>query len=446
MFQNIVVALGGVYEFWKPMLDVVWNIIAGLWWLWALIIVFVLAKSTWVFWRQQVYKNKQQYSFLEIHVPRETQRDPQAMVQVLSHINTLRNQASDIQEKYWQGEITDWFSFEMASFGGEIHFFLRVPAKRKNIVEASFFAHYPDIEIREVPDYTQTLPATVDDLYARGMQMWGAEMVFTREDAYPILSYEHFKNPEEERELDPISTFLEVLGKLTSGEFVGIQFNASPASHTWGNKWHALLKKLQTPQETPMKGAEGQMYTRFIMRSPGETDILEAIEDNLSQAAFDTTIRFLYMAPTSSYSETFARRGVAGAFNQYGSLNLNAFIRNFSVETRARIWYFPFVFPKTRVEARKQRLLLNYRKRAIPEETFMGKLLTSHPFSWNFASTAVTLSLKSLATLFHPPMQGVLLAPYIKRVESKRVAPPAGVAIFGEEGDIAQFLNKDESR
>lgn len=446
MFQNIVVAFGGVYAFWKPMLDIVWDIITGLWWLWLFMILFTLAKSTWVFWRQQVYKNGQQYALLEIRVPRETMRDPQAMVQVLSHINTLRNEAGDIREKYWDGEVTDWFSFEMVSFGGEIHFFLRVPVKRKNIVEASFFAHYPDIEIREVPDYTETLPATVDELYARGMEMWGAEMVFVRDDMYPILSYENFKNPEEERELDPISTFLEVLGKLTAGEFVGIQFNASPSSPFWQKKWEGSLKKLRTPEETPVRGAEGQMYTRFIMRSPGETDVLEAVEKNLSQPAFDTIIRFTYMAPRASYSETFARRGVAGAFNQYGTLNLNAFIRNFSVETRARIWRFPFIFPKIRVEARKQRLLLNYRQRAVPEETFIGKLLTAHFFNWNFASRAVTLSLKSLATLYHPPMQGVLLAPYIKRVESKRVAPPSGVAIFGEEKDIAQFLNKDESK
>jgi len=444
MPADALVTIKGIYLFWDPLLVVVWDIISELWWLWMMIILFVLARSTWVFWRQEVYKGRLEWSFLELRVPREMQRDPKAMVQVLSHINTLRNAANTPEERYWDGEVTNWFTFEMVSFGGEIHLFLRIPTKRKNIVEASFFSHYPDVEIVEVPDYTDRLPATVDELYADGMQMWAGEMVLNRDDAYPILSYESFQNKEEERELDPISVFLEILGKLTPGEFVGIQFNAIPADPKWKKKWEGLIEKLRNPTTRQEVNKEGETYTKFIMRSPGETDILEAVEDNLSQPAFHVLTRFIYMAPNESYSEGFARRGIAGAFNQYSSLHLNSFKHNYAVWTRTMIWYFPVVFPKLRLELRKQRMLQKYRVRAVPQETFMGKLLTSHLLNWNFASRTSTLSLKSLATLFHPPTQGVLLAPYIKRVESKRVAPPAGVAIFGEEEDIARFTNNNE--
>ena len=84
------------------------------------------------------------------------------MEQVLMSIHGLRNTSSDPEEEYWDGEITRPYSLEMASFGGEIHFYVRFYKKQKELIEAAFFAQYPDLELLEVPDYVEDrLPASV---------------------------------------------------------------------------------------------------------------------------------------------------------------------------------------------------------------------------------------------------------------------------------------------
>ncbi len=189
------------------------------------------------------------------------------------------------------------------------------------------------------------------------------------------------------------------------------------------------------------EGEEGGTQEMLIARSPGHIEILKKVEENLSKPAFDTLVRFIYLSPKEGFSDTFPRRGLRGAFNQYSALNLNSFRDNYSITTRTRIWNWPHIFPKVRNEYRKQRLLHNYRTREVPPETWMGKLLTSYLFNWNFGSKRFLMNVKCLATLYHPPTAVVLTAPHIRRVESRRTGPPAGLAIYGEEGEIERFTS-----
>jgi hypothetical protein len=95
--------------------------------------------------------------------------------------------------------------------------------------------------------------------------------------------------------------------------------------------------------------------------------------------------------------------------------------------------------PNKRVEYRKARMLYNYRHRMMPPETFIGRLITSTFFDWNFKSQRMDMTTQCIATIFHPPTAGVLTGPHIQRVESRKVGPPAGLAIFGGEIDIEKF-------
>ena len=69
----------------------------------------------------------------------------------------------------------------------------------------------------------------------------------------------------------------------------------------------------------------------------------------------------------------------------------------------------------------------------------MGRLITSYVLNWNFASRRSSLNTEEVATLFHPPPVVALTAPHIRRVESRKTGPPAGLPIFGDEGDIERF-------
>jgi hypothetical protein len=234
-----------------------------------------------------------------------------------------------------------------------------------------------------------------------------------------------------------------VLGKAKPEEVVGIQFNCVPADLKWDEQFEHDLGKLKETKTKKEKSVGGEdefgTISRMIPRSPGETDILKAIEANLSRPAFECTARFLYLSPKATFYDSYARRGITGAFNQYGVLDLNRFRPNYKVGTRIRPWNFPFVFSVRRNDYRKNRLLYLYRHRKVPIHTFVGKLLTSYVLNWNFHSKSFLINVQCLATLYHPPTFVVMTAPHIKRVESRKYAPPAGMAIFGDEKDIEQF-------
>ncbi len=418
------------------------HIVLALWWLWLFAVLLYLTEQLWLHWRQELFKRAIKFSVVELRMPREVTKNPIAMEQVLRSIHALRNSAGDIREKYWEGEVTVWFALEMVSFGGQVHFYVRCQSSRKSLVEAAFFSYYPDVEIVDVEDYVSKLPKDLAEMHEKGLDVWGTEMLLAKDPIYPIKTYPNFESMEEDKQYDPISAFLEILGKLKPEETVCIQILIAPAGPDWAKPWEKKIVELQTPK-TMVMGTGDEARDVAMARSPGQTDVLKAVEQNVSKPAFLTLVRFLYLSPAATYSDTFARRGLTGAFNQYAALNLNSFKPNRMVATRAQIWNWPHAYPKVRVDYRKQRLLWNYPRREVPPEVWLGRLFTSYPMNFNFASQRFFMNVEGIATLFHPPTAVVLTAPHIQRVESKKAGPPAGLAIYGEEKELGRFSDTD---
>ena len=437
-----IVGLAGFLAAFLPSFSLT-EILVLLWPFIAFAILFPLSVSLWLFWRQEIYKEIYfKTVLLELRIPREIKKTPEAMEQVLAAIHSLRNIAGDINEKYWEGEVTRWFALEITSFGGEIHFYVRVYHKQRDLLESSLFSYYPDLEVTEVKDYVNNLPQDVSQLYEEDLDLWGSEMILRKEDAYPIKTYSHFEGDLEERENDPMSNFLEVLSKVKPGEVVGIQLLIAPGLDDWHKKWAGLIEKLKEPKIKAGKteGQEGiAAFAKLIARSPVETDVLKAVEEKVSKPAFNTQVRFIYISPKDIFYDSFARRGLVGAFNQYSTNHLNAFQQNYPVSTRTRVWQWPHLFPKWRNEYRKQRILHNYIRREVPPETWMGRFMTSYPLDWNFKSERFYLNVEEVATVFHPPSSIVLTEPHIAHLEARRKGPPAGLAIFGDEEEIEKY-------
>lgn len=163
-------------------------------------------------------------------------------------------------------------------------------------------------------------------------------------------------------------------------------------------------------------------------------ETMKAIERCIAKSGFQTVVRYLYFAPADVYDGNFGQRGVLSAFNQYMSESLNRFTHNLKAWTKANIWFWPHLFPKRRLEARRERIYTNYRKRKITDETFTGIVLDMKFFHWGIEAQQrqIILNTEELATIFHFPTNVVLTGPLIKRVEAKKVGPPAGLPIYGE--------------
>lgn len=442
------------------------------WWIWAFFALFPLVRDTWLSWRTRVFEHEIKWTMFEVKIPREVKTSPRGMEQVFAQIYNFRNYPGNIQEKWWLGEVTLWHSFEIVGIDGEVRFYIRTPRAYKDLMEAAIFAFYTDIELIEVEDYMKRYPATVQGLYEQGYKIWGTEMILVKSAAYPIRSYEDFEAMDEEKQYDPMSAFIELLSKLKSGQFAGIQILASPAMAGDPHDEHAMhgyqeeivavrerknehagghapkpklsfsggiLPTYDIPHPEP--DANGALKKAIMTRTPGETDVLKAMDENLSRPLFNVLIRYIYASPLEIYSEHLARRAIFGAFNQYGAQDLNSFKRNKDTQTRGPIWEPPYIFPGIRKEFRRQHLWFDYRHREIPPHNFMAKLIRSFPpFNMYTGSKTIHLNTRSLASIWHPPTYRVLTGPHIQRVESRKAGAPAGMEIFGEEKDIERFM------
>lgn len=405
--------------------------ILSVWWLWGAPLSWWLFISAWLTYLQTLYKSNARWTVLEIHIPRAVTKGPKAMEQFFANLHGLQNSPANILDKYWDGEVELPTSFEIATFGGEIHYYIRVNAKTKNVVEALLYSQYANIEISEVRDYMERFPKSLKELYSQGMRLWGTELLLTKSDVYPIRTYVEFESADEFANLDPIAALLEFLRKVDRRENIMLQILVRSVESEWQKQGLAVLEKLKEQGSMRIAGEGG--FTFPAIRTPGEVEVMKAIDRNIAKSGFSTLIRYIYIADQAAYSPTTVRRGVLSTFNQYASRNLNSFRHNYKVWTLIKWVYFPYFFPERRTIARRARILRNFRERKVPDETGMAKLLNSGAFTWNFSNRVFVLNTEELATIYHPPTEVVLTAPLLKRVESKNIGPPAGLPIFGDE-------------
>jgi len=161
------------------------------WWLWLPIILYFPLKFIYLWWVQwDIWFKEQKWILLEIKPPRELLKPFKAMEDVLSRIWGVFDSAN-WREKWLWGELflPYWFSLEVASIEGEIHFFIRLLEVHRHTVESAIWAQYPEVEISQVPDYTVNIPQDIPnkdwDMYAESYQMG-------KEDYFPIKTYAEF--------------------------------------------------------------------------------------------------------------------------------------------------------------------------------------------------------------------------------------------------------------
>ncbi len=420
-------------EFFSSLLSVA----GASWFLWLPFVTLFLFFEAWHTYVRILYKRDVQWSFLEVKIPREIRRGPKAMEQIFSSLHSFISGPDSFVERYWNGEVNLWFSFEIVSFGGDIHFYIKTPTKHKNYLEANLYAQYPDIEVEEVEDYTLRMPESYDGLKKSGYEMWGTELRLDKDDIYPIRLYEEFDSPSEYSQLDPIASLIEVLNTLKPGEELWIQILISPAGSYWQEKGAQMVKRLQESTRTVIADPQGGSRV-MADRTPGQELALKAIERNIAKPGYKTRIRYVYLAPENLYNRNTPWYGVLGAFNQYSSKAHNSFRHNTSVRTATLWYYWPYFFPAWRLQYRRGSLYYDYLQRKMPESAFITQLITKQTLSpW-----LLVLNTEELATIFHFPSNIVLTAPSIQRVESRKVGPPSSLPMQAQADELPEGFKK----
>lgn len=381
---------------------------------WLPIFLVYMAWKLWYYYKQAVYIRTTPWVMLEIKIPRQISKSPKAMEIVLGiFFQTFRG---NTVSRFTKGVVQSWFSLELVSLGGKIHFYFRVPQFFRNLVEAQIYSQYPEVEISEAEDYVMNIPAYGTP--QSDHKIWGVEFQFIREDAYPIKTYVDYgldKDPKEEFKVDPMTPMLEYLGSITPAEQVWVQIlliatrkrfhkpGTLFGKQDWKDDAKVLVDKLMKREEFKA-GPEGGIPFGALALSPGERAAVEAVERSMDKIAFDCGIRAIYLVPKDQYREANVP-GIMSSVKQFNSANLNGFKPGFKT-TIDEPWQD---FRGIRLERMKRKIFNAYRRRSYFYPPYVGK--------------PMVMNVEELATIYHFPGE-VAATPTLAKIESKRGEPP----------------------
>jgi hypothetical protein len=380
--------------------------------IWAPFLLGVAFWTLWVRFVQASYNAALPRVLLEIKAPRDVDKSPLAMEVVLGALQQGHRESNFIS-RYWKGSSRPWFSLEIASLGGQVHFYIWTEAFMKNFIQSQFYSQYPGVEVSEVDDYTKK---TAFDL--QKMDIWGMEYDFTNPggNAYPIKTYVDYgldKDPKEEHKVDPLSAMVEFLGNIKRDEQIWIQFvlrshknekrtGFFSSKSSWKDEAKGAVQKIRDS----LKDEEG----RERRPTKGETDIIAAIERSVSKPAFDVGIRAVYHAPIESFDKA-TTSGISGTVRLYNSETLNGFKHGYETDFTKLPWED---FRDIRVNRRKRIFL----------DAFKRRMFFFYPYIHN----TLVLNTEELATMFHVPGQSTS-TPTFERIPSKKAQAPVNLPI-----------------
>lgn len=397
-------------------------------------VIFARIKPLWLYNRRVEYAKTLDWILLEINLPPEVAKTPKAMENVLDGLHGAYTEIKG-RTKWLEGKAGDLFSLEMAGTNGELHFYIRCQRGVRNFVESKIYAQYPDAEIREVEDYTAQLPP---DIPNKDYKLWGADMMLVKHWAYPLKTYLEFEDIEEERRLDPISQYAEMISKMEEGEHMWLQILISPLLKEVGKEAQNIRDELvgrKKPKKKSMMGELGTFFVEFFNNmigvmvttgeptwsgesksaetaefgmqtlTPGEQKIIEKIEIKQGKTPFGVAMRMVYIARNDVYHGEHIS-AFMGFLRQFSGLN------SFKPESKSKPSSSLIFFKNQRNHLRTTRLYNAYR----------GRMLSV------FAQKPYVLGTDELATIYHFPGR-VVHAPFMPRIKSRTSEPPKNLPL-----------------
>lgn len=389
------------------------------------IFLFWFLFKTYVNYVRAKFFSSFEYILLEIKPPMEVRKSPAAMELFLTSLHQTSGEATWIK-KYILGNTRAWFSLEIVSKGGNIHFYIWTRSGYKRLIESQIYAQYAGCEINQVEDYAQSF-----DFEPEKNNLFGIEFKLTKPDPYPIKTYVDYameQGDKEEEQVDPITSMMELLGSLNPGEQIWLQIivkahkREDKSPHGFFGKtdlWQDVaLEEVKKIREESLSKVQGKdILVATSNQTEGQKKRISAIERSVSKLGFDVGIRTLYLANNENF-DGINQPILATILKQFNSNDLNGFVP-FHVTHFDYPWQDFFDY---RLNRRKVEILSEYKKRSY--------FFSSRPKGWFSIEdrSSFVLNTEELATLFHLPGQ-VAQTPTINRVTSQRAAPPPNLPI-----------------
>ncbi len=268
---------------------------------------------------------------LLIRVPKEVKKEDieqskstqqvQELISVMETIfSTLGSLTAESGPLAWLTGREDHFAFEIVAHKSKISFYLAVPKKYRQFVEAQVHAQYPHAEIEEVSDY---------NLFTATGVILGSYLNLRRASVFPIKTYRKLES-------DPLNSLTNALSKVDDLDGAAIQIVVRSAHRTWRREGVRIAREMQQGKKLSQVQTGGLWRTfgsgwkavgstvkseekkseEVYRLSPLEEEMIKGLEEKASKAGLETNLRII----VSSVNQEKAKRylnDILGAFGQF---------------------------------------------------------------------------------------------------------------------------------
>ena len=370
------------------------------WYVW-LPIVLILAYMTWRNYQKVDIIKEVESTLLILEIPKANDKSELAAEQMFASLHGILRDAKELKANNGYQE---HLSFEFASVGGRIQFYVWTPKSLQSFVEGQIYAQYPQVQIRAAEEDYVTHERQHSVTYTN-------EIVLTDSEFLPIKTFQSF-------EVDPLAGITGTLAKLEdTNEEIWIQMLVRPVKDDWhkaadawiksvksgglslfapggGAKWLAgLFEALWAPPEQGAAGKPAEISER------NKTRVAEA-EKKATKLGYQVKIRIAYLGESQADAK-LRMQGIVGTFKQFNSTNLNGF--------------------KSAGESFAKEALSKYKLRL-------------------FADRGYLMNIEEVASVFHLPHTNVE-TPNIVWASTKTAEPPAKLPVLTGDPAIDENIS-----
>ena len=390
--------------------------------LWAPIILFGMLVSGWLQYNRAKYIAGRTPVLLEIKIPRQILKTPKAMELVFTGLHIGPGETTFIGTLI-HGKVRPWWSLEIVSIEGKIHFYVWTWDNLREFTESQFYAQYPDIEIQQVEDYTSGVFYDPEKV-----KVWAMEYGFAKSDAYPIKTYVDYELDQQPRTaeqiIDPLSGLLEKISAIGPGQQIWIQMiirqnkgasTAPISTFSGGTEWKKEAQKeideiyeAAKPKDKDL--VTGEISEGYPLLKPSQVNVIKALERSVDKPGYDIGIRTLYVTRPDSFEGHKIPPYIVNLFNSFGSDSLN------KIQPRGP-WHVILDYPwqdfmNIRATRFSHKSLDAYRRRSM--------------FHAPYSHARMVMTTEEIATIFHFPTEETR-SPGLERIESKRGEAPTNL-------------------
>lgn len=284
------------------------------------------------FWNNRKIKQvlSLESTLLILEIPKTNDKSELAAEQLFASLHGILRDAEELKRT---GGIQEHLSFEIASVGGQIRFYVWTPKTLQSFVEGQIYAQYPTVQIHEAEE----------DYVAHERHhsvVHTAEITLSDSEFLPLKTFQSF-------EVDPLAGITGTLAKLEdTGEELWIQVLVRPIADSWhknSSQWTSKVKNgggvsflgsdglpsmkwFGTLFEALWKPPEGSAGTPAAPKELSERDktrIAEA-EKKATKLGYQVKIRLAYLGESQANAK-LRMQALVGTYKQYNSTNLNGF-------------------------------------------------------------------------------------------------------------------------